>query len=230
MRSCASENLEIAGFGTAYRSLWPPSSPHHSAALATGYFDGMGGAIFSGGAGGSAAFAPSFCACSLGRAGSGAGVVGRVPPGLDSAGASFAAAGADVCGGDAACATRSSGFALTTGETAVSASMAVIASDARRTSVPLFRSFDIASHRKMKTRGSTSGGKLCSRGNQPSDKNPKRTKAQSASRPASPSSAANASKVPSAFQASAAMAAPPLRWTRISAPSLKRTISTVPSP
>jgi len=206
-----------------------PPSPHHSAALTSGYFDGMGGAIFSGGAGGSAAFAPSFCACSLGRAGSGAGVVGRVPPGLDSAGASFAGAGADVCGGGVACATRSSGFALTTGETAVSASMAVIPTDACRI-FPLFRSFDIASQPANETRGSTSGGKLCSGGSQPSGKNPKRTKAQSANRPASPSSAANASKLPLAFQASAAMAAPPLRWTRISAPSLKRTISTVPSP
>jgi hypothetical protein len=52
---------------------------------------------------------------------------------------------------------------------------------------------------------------------------------QSVSRPASPSSAAKASSVPLAFQASAAIAAPPLRWTRISAPSAIRTISTVPS-
>lgn len=52
-----------------------------------GYFCWIGGAIFSAGAGGSAAFAPSFCACGSGLAGWGAGVVGRWPPGLDSAGA-----------------------------------------------------------------------------------------------------------------------------------------------
>jgi len=52
---------------------------------------------------------------------------------------------------------------------------------------------------------------------------------QSASRPASPSSAAKARSVPLAFQASAATAGPPFRRTRISAPSAIRTISTVPS-
>ena|SRR6185312_209258 len=50
------------------------------------FFSGIGGAIFSAGAGGSAGLAPSFWASALGRAGSGAGVVGRAPPGVDSAG------------------------------------------------------------------------------------------------------------------------------------------------
>ncbi len=47
----------------------------------------IGSPIFSAGAGGSAGFAPAFCASASGRAGSGAGVVGRAPPGFDSAGA-----------------------------------------------------------------------------------------------------------------------------------------------
>jgi hypothetical protein len=52
---------------------------------------------------------------------------------------------------------------------------------------------------------------------------------QSSSIPASPSSSANASKVPFAFQANAATGAGPLRRTRISAPSSSRTIKMVPS-
>jgi hypothetical protein len=45
-----------------------------------------GSPIFSGGAAGKAGVAPAFCASGSGRAGSGAGVVGRVPPGFGSAG------------------------------------------------------------------------------------------------------------------------------------------------
>jgi hypothetical protein len=45
-----------------------------------------GSPIFSAGAGGNAGLAPFFCASGSGRAGSGGGVVGRVPPGFDSAG------------------------------------------------------------------------------------------------------------------------------------------------
>ena len=55
------------------------------------HFSLIGGAIFSAGAGGSAVGAPDFWASASGRAGSGAGVVGRVPPGLDSAGALLSA-------------------------------------------------------------------------------------------------------------------------------------------
>jgi hypothetical protein len=51
------------------------------------YLSLIGGAIFSAGADGNTGFAPSFCACTSGCAGSGAGVVGRAPPGFDSAGA-----------------------------------------------------------------------------------------------------------------------------------------------
>jgi hypothetical protein len=50
------------------------------------YFFSIGGPIFSAGAGGNAGFAPCRWASGSGRAGSGAGVVGRVPPGFDSAG------------------------------------------------------------------------------------------------------------------------------------------------
>lgn len=53
----------------------------------TSYLSLIGGAIFSAGAGGKTGFAPAFCASRSGRAGSGAGVVGRSPPGFDSAGA-----------------------------------------------------------------------------------------------------------------------------------------------
>ncbi|QOZ72420.1 hypothetical protein WN72_43605 [Bradyrhizobium arachidis] len=49
------------------------------------YFFSIGGATFSAGAGGNTGFAAP-CVCGSGRAGSGAGVVGRSPPGLDSAG------------------------------------------------------------------------------------------------------------------------------------------------
>src|SRR5882757_11166113 len=49
----------------------------------------IGGAVFSAGAGGSAVGAPDFFASASGRAGSGAGVVGRSPPGFGSAGSSF---------------------------------------------------------------------------------------------------------------------------------------------
>ncbi|QOZ47931.1 hypothetical protein XH89_33945 [Bradyrhizobium sp. CCBAU 53340] len=51
-----------------------------------GYFFSSGGAIFSAGAGGSAGLVAAPCVCGSGRAGSGAGVVGRSPPGLASAG------------------------------------------------------------------------------------------------------------------------------------------------
>ncbi|MBW5434271.1 hypothetical protein FXB41_05610 [Bradyrhizobium canariense] len=52
------------------------------------YFLSIGGAIFSAGAGGNAGLAAPAapCVCGSGRAGSGAGVVGRSPPGLASAG------------------------------------------------------------------------------------------------------------------------------------------------
>ncbi|QOZ74823.1 hypothetical protein XH83_04820 [Bradyrhizobium sp. CCBAU 53351] len=52
------------------------------------YFFSIGGAIFSAGAGGRAGLAAPAapCVCGSGRAGSGAGVVGRSPPGLASAG------------------------------------------------------------------------------------------------------------------------------------------------
>src|SRR6476646_8679493 len=65
------------------------SNPRHkpdAVGRAWDYFSLIGGAIFSAGAGGSAGCAPCFCASASGRAGSGAGVVGRVPPGFDSAG------------------------------------------------------------------------------------------------------------------------------------------------
>ena len=55
-------------------------------------------------------------------------------------------------------------------------------------------------------------------------------KRYSANNPASPSSSANASSVPLAFQANAETGAVPFRRTKISAPSCSRTIKTVPSP
>src|SRR5215470_15764727 len=76
------------------------------------YFSLIGVPVFSAGAGGSAGCAPAFCASGSGRAGSGAGVVGRAPPGFDSAGTSFCGSGGDdgvVC---VACASCSGGLAL----------------------------------------------------------------------------------------------------------------------
>ncbi|PDT91926.1 hypothetical protein CO669_01215 [Bradyrhizobium sp. Y36] len=54
--------------------------------VAASYFFSIGGAIFSAGAGGRAGLVAAPCVCGSGRAGSGAGVVGRSPPGLASAG------------------------------------------------------------------------------------------------------------------------------------------------
>ncbi|MBO4223333.1 hypothetical protein GRB70_12955 [Bradyrhizobium neotropicale] len=70
------------------------------------HFFWTGGAVFSAGAGGSAGCAPVFCASGSGRAGSGAGVVGRSPPGFDSAGFVCGSGGED-CTGGVACATSS---------------------------------------------------------------------------------------------------------------------------
>ncbi|RQH05915.1 hypothetical protein EHH60_31695 [Bradyrhizobium sp. RP6] len=53
------------------------------------YFSLIGGAIFSAGACGNAGLVAAPCVWESGRAGSGAGVVGRSPPGLDSAGVLF---------------------------------------------------------------------------------------------------------------------------------------------
>src|SRR5947209_921702 len=50
------------------------------------YFSLIGGAIFSAGACGRAGLVAAPWVCGSGRAGSGAGVVGRSPPGFDSAG------------------------------------------------------------------------------------------------------------------------------------------------
>jgi hypothetical protein len=69
------------------------------------YFSLIGGAIFSAGAGGNADAAPVVCAGASGRAGSGAGVVGRTPPGFDSAGELSGAVEGDDCKGCVACAT-----------------------------------------------------------------------------------------------------------------------------
>src|SRR5579872_1939351 len=63
----------------------------------------IGGAIFSAGAGGSAGLAPAFCAAGSGWAGCGAGVVGRVPPGFESAGLLLSECG-EACSGCVACA------------------------------------------------------------------------------------------------------------------------------
>src|ERR1700744_1684522 len=74
--------------------------------LLRNYLSLIGGAVFSAGAGGRTGVAPSFCACGSGRAGWGAGVVGRFPPGFDWAGvlSSFGGAGGP-CNGGVACAT-----------------------------------------------------------------------------------------------------------------------------
>ena len=64
-----------------------------------GYFCWIGAAVFSAGAGGRAGCAPAFCASAGGRAGSGAGVVGRSPPGLDSAGLFCVSGGEGCCSG-----------------------------------------------------------------------------------------------------------------------------------
>ena len=65
------------------------------------YFSLIGGAVFSAGAGGSAGWAPAFCASGSGRAGSGATVDGRVPVVTGSRGAEglVSAPGVDCSGG-----------------------------------------------------------------------------------------------------------------------------------
>ncbi len=68
------------------RGYWLPpqrKNPRSGAFSRPIYFCWIDGAIFSAGAGGSAGLALSFCACGSGRAGSGAGVVGRTPPGFE---------------------------------------------------------------------------------------------------------------------------------------------------
>ena len=70
-----------------------------------------GSPIFSAGAAGKAGLAPFFWASASGRAGSGGGVVGRVPPGFDSAGRLSLPAGTEgvvAAGGDVVCAMRES--------------------------------------------------------------------------------------------------------------------------
>nr|AWM05271.1 hypothetical protein CIT39_01570 [Bradyrhizobium symbiodeficiens] len=62
------------------------TSPAMMLLARTPYFFSIGGAIFSAGAGGSAGLVAVPWVCWSGRAGSGAGVVGRSPPGLASAG------------------------------------------------------------------------------------------------------------------------------------------------
>jgi hypothetical protein len=109
---------------------------------AGGYFDCIGGAIFSGGAGGRAAFAPSCCACASGRAGSGAGVVGRVPPGLDSAGVSFVVVEGEPCKGGVACARCTLVRATDTSEKPANIRPATSMTEAIRKYARLFLSFD----------------------------------------------------------------------------------------
>src|SRR5258708_28101844 len=89
----------------------------------------MGGAIFSAGADGSVGVARSFWARVSGRAGSGAGVVGRSPPGFDSAGGLSCGVG-DDCNGGVACANCRSATASWTNETPDMASPAIINTDA----------------------------------------------------------------------------------------------------
>lgn len=110
--------------------------------VAAPYFRSIGGAIFSGGAGGRAAFAPSFCACASGRAGSGAGVVGRVPPGFASAGLSFVVAEGEPCRGGVACARRTLVRVVVTTEKPQSTSPAASIVDAKMRSARSFLSFD----------------------------------------------------------------------------------------
>jgi hypothetical protein len=57
--------------------------------LIAGALSSIGGAIFSAGAVGNAGAAPVVCPPASRCAGTGAGVVGRAPPGFDSAGASL---------------------------------------------------------------------------------------------------------------------------------------------
>ena len=106
------------------------------------FFCSIGGAIFSGGAGGRAAFAPSFCAADVGVAGSGAGVVGRVPPGFDSAGLSLVVSEGEPCKGGVACASWTLARVVATSEKPVSVSPATSMADAKKNSLRRFRSFD----------------------------------------------------------------------------------------
>ena len=106
------------------------------------YFGCIGGAIFSAGAEGRAAFAPSFWASDVGVAGSGAGVVGRVPPGFDSAGLSSLVVEGEPCKGGVACASWTLARVVATSEKPVSTSPAASMADAKKNSGRRFRSFD----------------------------------------------------------------------------------------
>jgi hypothetical protein len=185
----------------------------------------IGVPVFSAGADGNAGAAPVVCAAASGRAGSGAGVVGRAPPGFDSAGSSFGAAAGEDCKGCVACAICGWRAAISISEAPDTASPVAINRDARRKSFMEARflsSEDIVFTASLFT-GPTAAGSDCS------PENPGRTGCYSGSSPASPSSVANASSVPLLFQASAATGAVSFRRTRISAPSVIRTIRMVPS-
>src|SRR5690349_15805191 len=101
-----------------------PSTTRHCLSL-------IGGATFSAGAGGSTGVAPAFCASGSGRAGSGAGFVGRVPPGFDSAGISFCGSGVADGVDCVACASCAGGLdlisAIETATIAVPAAISVAA-------------------------------------------------------------------------------------------------------
>ena len=178
----------------------------------TRYFSLIGGATFSAGAGGSAGLAPSFCASASGRAGSGAGVVGRVPPGFDSAGGE-----GDGCVACARCGRSALSSASEIAEISrpTPTSVAATSNSLRKDLVLLGRH---RFHHTAHPTPSTDDPAQCSR-----------ERSQSSSNPASPSSAANARCVPFGFQARPATGTPTFRRTRISAPSLIRTIRMVPS-
>ena len=185
------------------------------------YFSLIEGATFSAGAGGSAGFAPSACAFGLGRAGSGAGMVGRVLPGLDSAGLSTVG---EACRAGVACTSplwgsRASSSVSDRTEIASPAMMSIGASCKSFTGVSfvLFPGNILLSPRYVREINGWRGAWFQSES------------FQSASSPASPTSSENASNVPLAFQASAAMAGVPFRRTRSSPPSSIRTSRMVPS-
>ncbi len=164
------------------------------------YFELIGGAIFSAGACGSAAFSPSFCAAVSGLAGSGAGVVGRVPPGLASAGTLLGAAGGCDCSGGVACANREFSTLISSREAPATTSSRRDHGGRQQHLFPVSASAMARRHLVHHgSRNQRAGQPIVPAGNRRLTAN----QPLIVSRPASLSSAAKASLVPSALQANA---------------------------
>ena len=147
-------------------------------------------------------------------------MVGRTPPGFDSAGVLPGVVEGDDCKGCVACATcvlRAESWFSERPEITSPPATSTDASQKSLLEALFLSSGDISITAKLFAI-STETGAYGSAGT-----------CYSASSPASPSSAAKASSVPLAFQANPDTGSVPFLRTRISAPSCSRTIRMVPS-